>query len=62
GTGRFTPGPGANPTLGIVGKPEQVEEERIEVTVDAAALDDVVAAIKKAHPYEEVPIDIYELK
>ena len=31
GIGRFTPGEGANPTVGEVGKPEEVEEERIEV-------------------------------
>ena len=62
GVGRFLPQEGANPTIGAVGKLEEVEEERIEVTVDAAALKDVIAAIKATHPYEEPTIDIYPLE
>src|SRR5689334_19308500 len=57
GTGRFRPEAGANPHIGEVGKLEEVEEERIEVTVDAAVLKDIVAAIKAVHPYEEPTID-----
>jgi hypothetical protein len=62
GVGRFKPEAGANPAIGEVGKPEEVEEERIEVTVDAAVLKEVVAAIKAVHPYEEPTIDVYPLE
>ncbi|KAI8978326.1 hypothetical protein BD414DRAFT_538936 [Trametes punicea] len=33
GTGQFLPLEGANPAIGTVGKPEQVEEDRVEVLV-----------------------------
>lgn len=62
GVGRFLPQEGANPTIGAVGKLEEVEEERIEVTVEAVVLKDVIAAIKATHPYEEPTIDIYPLE
>ena len=61
GVGRFLPQPGAHPTIGEVGKPEQVSEERIEITCDKASLRRVVAAIRAAHPYEEPTIDVYPL-
>ncbi len=61
GVGRFTPSKGARPSIGKIGKQEEVEEERIEVICQREKLKEVVAAIKKAHPYEEVPIEIYKL-
>lgn len=62
GVGRFRPEQGANPAIGEVGKLESVEEERIEVICDRGILKEVVAAIKKVHPYEEVALDIYPLE
>lgn len=62
GIGRFRPEPGANPTIGEVGKMEQVEEERIEVICQQEILKDVIAAVKKVHPYEEVAMDVYLLQ
>ncbi len=61
GIGRFTPREGANPAIGEVGKAEQVIEERIEVNCDDSNLDQVISAIRAAHPYEEPAIDIYQL-
>lgn len=61
GVGRFMPEAGANPHIGTAGKLEEVEEERIEVTCEERLLNDVVAAIKKVHPYEEVALDIFKL-
>jgi hypothetical protein len=61
GVGRFKPDEGANPHIGKVGKLESVEEERIEVVCDEKVLKDVISAIKKVHPYEEVALDIYPL-
>ncbi len=61
GIGRFTPAPGAHPTIGEVGKEAEVEEEKIEVICPKDKVKDVVAAIKKIHPYEEVPLEIYQI-
>lgn len=62
GTGRFLPGKDANPTIGMVGKAEQVPEEKIEVVCSRDKLSDVLSAIKKVHPYEEIALDIYQLE
>jgi len=62
GTGRFLPLPGAKPAIGQVGKLAEVEEERIEVACERELVSDVVAAIKKVHPYEEPAIDVYPVE
>lgn len=62
GVGRFTPGEGANPTIGKVGKPEEVEEERIEFICETGCLDEVIAAIRKVHPYEEPAIESWRIE
>jgi hypothetical protein len=61
GTGRFRPEEGARPHIGTIGKSEEVEEERIEVTCHKDVVGNVIAAIKRVHSYEEIPIDVYEL-
>ena len=61
GIGRFLPQEGAHPTIGEVGKFEEVEEERIEVTCDKKNIEHIISAIKSVHPYEEIPINIYQL-
>ncbi|MDQ5893284.1 MAG: hypothetical protein QG640_296 [Patescibacteria group bacterium] len=62
GIGRFKPEQGANPHIGEVGKPEEVAEERIEVTCSREKLKEVMKAIKEVHPYEEVAMDVYPLE
>lgn len=61
GIGRFIPREGAHPAIGQIGKLEEVEEERIEVICQEDNVKQVIAAIKANHPYEEVPLEIYEL-
>jgi hypothetical protein len=61
GIGRFKPETGAKPTIGIIGKLEEVEEERIEVTCTGDFLLPALAAIRRVHPYEEPAIDVYTL-
>jgi len=61
GKGRFTPSENAHPHIGEVNTPEIVEEERIEVVCDRLNARHVIAAMKVAHPYEEVAFDIYPL-
>jgi len=61
GVGRFLPLEGANPTIGEVGQLVEVQEERIECVCDRNKAKEVVAAMRKVHPYEEVAFDIYSL-
>ena len=61
GIGRFTPAKGAYPTIGEIDKPQEAEEERIEVICQDEKVKSVIAAIKKNHPYEEIPLEIYQL-
>lgn len=61
GVGRYKPTEGAKPFIGEVGKFEEVEEERIECVCDKDKAKEVISAIRKVHPYEEVAFDIYPL-
>ncbi len=61
GFGRFIPQKGANPAIGSIGISEMVNEERIEFVCDKSKLKDVIGAMKKVHPYEEVAFDVYPL-
>lgn len=61
GIGEFKPEEGARPFVGKVGELESVAEERIEFICNKNIAKDVIAAIKKAHPYEEVALDIYPM-
>ncbi len=62
GIGRFLPVEGANPALGAVGKSEEVEEEQIWWSATRDQMEAIVVAIREAHPYEEVIIDVYPLE
>lgn len=62
GVGRFLPLKGAHPSIGKVGKLEEVQEERIETVCYKKDLNKIIKAIKKVHPYEEIAMDIYRLK
>ncbi|MGB3852170.1 MAG: Nif3-like dinuclear metal center hexameric protein [Tunicatimonas sp.] len=54
GTGAFEPNERAQPHLGQAGKLERVEEQRIEVIYPAHLAHKILAALRTAHPYEEV--------
>ena len=62
GTGTFRGGEGAKPFLGEAGKLEQVKEIRLEMIAPRWKTDEVVGAMRAAHPYEEVAYDIYVLE
>lgn len=62
GIGRFKPIEGANPTIGEVGKLEEVAEDRIETVCEADKLEAVLKAIKEVHPYEEPATDVYQIE
>lgn len=61
GTGTFVPLENASPFSGTVGQLNREQELRLEVLVPENALSNVLAAMRIAHPYEEVAHDIYEL-
>jgi len=61
GRGYFRPLEGANPTIGSVGKPEEVEEVKLEFICQKNDLDKVFEVLKKVHPYEEIAMDVVPL-
>jgi hypothetical protein len=61
GTGTFRALPGANPTVGNVGEDERAAEVRLETVFPRERHEEVVAALRRAHPYEEPAFDVYEL-
>ena len=61
GTGTFLGGEGANPTIGERGREERVPELRLETVYPAELEEEVVRALREAHPYEEPAFDLYPL-
>jgi hypothetical protein len=61
GTGTFLPRLGAHPTIGEVGAEQRVPELRLEAVYSDDAHDDVIAALRAAHPYEEPAFDVLQL-
>ncbi|WP_149202857.1 Nif3-like dinuclear metal center hexameric protein [Actinotalea subterranea] len=61
GRGTFRPGQDANPAVGTPGVVEQVHEARVEMVAPRGLRDRVVAAMRRAHPYEEPAFDVLEL-
>ena len=61
GTGTFLGGEGTEPDVGEAGREERVLELRLETVFPAERQDEVVAALRGAHPYEEPAYDIYLL-
>ena len=61
GTGTFLGGKGANPTIGERGREERVPELRLETVYPAELEEEVVRALREAHPYEEPAFDLYPL-
>ncbi len=62
GTGTFRPGADTHPFIGRTGLLEEVDEYRLETVVYKKDLKDVLEAMGKAHPYEEIAYDVYQLK
>ena len=61
GTGTFFGGERANPSVGRKGELERVSEVRLEMVCPREALGLAVLTLREFHPYEEPPIEIYEL-
>ncbi|MFM8272731.1 MAG: Nif3-like dinuclear metal center hexameric protein [Gemmata sp.] len=62
GTGTFFGTAGTNPTVGHRGRREEVGEWRLEVVVPEPLVSAAIAAVRRAHSYEEPAFDVYPLK
>lgn len=62
GTGTFRPSAAARPHIGQAGVQEQVQENRIEVIFPTHLQAAVLAALRAAHPYEEVAYYLHLLE
>lgn len=60
GEGRYMPMPGSTPTSGKIGELAVESEQRIEVTFEAYKQSAVLAALRKAHSYDEIAYEIYQ--
>lgn len=61
GMGTFLPQAGASPYVGAVGRLESVREVRLEILVPEGVKEEALRALRAAHPYEEVAVDLYPL-
>ena len=59
GTGTFLGGQSSTPTVGERGREQRVAELRLETVFPEDRHDDVIAALRSAHPYEEPAFDVY---
>ena len=62
GTGTFFGSEATNPTIGDKGRREQVSEWRLEAICPEALVDPVIAAMRRAHSYEEPAYDVVPLR
>ena len=58
GQGQYRPLAGSDPWQGEDGKLEKVQEYKVELVCEEACKDKAIAALKAAHPYEEVAFSI----
>jgi len=61
GVGTFKAGEGATPAVGAMNKRHEEPEVKIEIIFPAYAEQSIIAAMKAAHPYEEVAYDVVHL-
>lgn len=62
GQGTFRGNESSNPFSGVAGELHYEAEQRIETIVPDYLVNQVIAAMLEAHPYEEVAYDIYPLE
>lgn len=61
GEGQFRPLSSSNPHIGKLNEIETVPEYKVEMICEESFLDDVLAALKKSHPYEEPAFEFYQI-
>lgn len=61
GQGQFRPLPGSAPFIGEQDQIAQVAEYRVEMVCADETIAQALAALRKAHPYEEPAYDVWRL-
>lgn len=61
GQGQFRPMKGSDPFIGDIGELERVDEYRVEMVCADELVEAALAALKRAHPYEEPAFDLWRL-
>jgi dinuclear metal center YbgI/SA1388 family protein len=62
GTGTFFGSDATNPTIGQKGRREEVNEWRLEAVCPEMRVEEVIAAVRRSHSYEEPAFDVYPLR
>lgn len=62
GQGQFRALDGADPFIGQQGELERVNEFRVELVCEDGLIQNAIAALKQAHPYEEPAYDVWKLE
>jgi structural hemagglutinin/hemolysin toxin protein RtxA len=62
GEGQFKPLSGSQAFIGEVGTVEKVPEYKIETVCDEAEIKNVIAALKRAHPYEVPSYQVWRIE
>lgn len=62
GTGQFRPLAGSNAFIGELDKIEKVEEIKLELICPEDKITEIIAALKKAHPYETPAFQYWTVK
>jgi hypothetical protein len=62
GTGQFRPLEGSNAFIGELDKIEKVEEIKLELICPGDKITEIIAALKKAHPYETPAFQYWAVK
>lgn len=61
GQGQFRPLANANPYIGLTDQLETLPEYRVEMVCSDDYIQQVVHALRSAHPYEEPAFDVWRL-
>lgn len=61
GIGQFRPLPGSDAAIGELNQLTQLEEWKVEMICETGQIKAVLAALKEAHPYEEVAYDVLQI-
>jgi structural toxin protein (hemagglutinin/hemolysin) RtxA len=62
GEGQFMPLEGSQAYIGSVGKLEKVAEYKVESICEESIIQEVIAALLSAHPYEEPSYEVWKME
>ena len=62
GEGQYMPTQKADPFIGKLGQLEIIPEHKVEMVCASEYIDEVVSALKKAHPYEETAYSVVRME